>query len=66
MRPKRIRNVLIGLIFAVTAMAMMTISIALSYNGFIEAKSACVESNGTITEENVDVLALNWSVSCEQ
>ncbi|SDJ32626.1 hypothetical protein [Natribacillus halophilus] len=64
MRSKRIRNVLIGLIFTVTA--MMTISIALSYNGFIEAKSACVESNGTITEENVDVLALNWSVSCEQ
>ena len=64
MRSKRIRNVIIGLILTVTG--MMTISIALSYNGFIEAKSACVESNGTITEENVDVLALNWSVSCEQ
>ncbi|AXF56077.1 hypothetical protein [Salicibibacter kimchii] len=64
MRSKRIRNVIIGLILTVTA--MVTISIALSYNGFIEAKSACVENNGTITEENVDLLALNWSVSCEQ
>ncbi|AXF56039.1 hypothetical protein [Salicibibacter kimchii] len=64
MRSERIRNLIIWLLFTVTP--MMTISIALSYNGFIEAKSACVESSGTITEENVDVLALNWSVSCEQ
>lgn len=64
MRTKRIRNWTIGLMFMV--MATMTISIASSYNSFIEAKSSCVESNGTITEENFDLLALYWSLSCEK
>ncbi|QQK80156.1 hypothetical protein HUG20_09830 [Salicibibacter cibi] len=64
MRTKRIRNWMIGLMLMV--MAIITISITSSYNGFTAAKSTCGESNGTITEENLDLLALNWSLSCEK
>ncbi|QQK75604.1 hypothetical protein HUG15_08535 [Salicibibacter cibarius] len=64
MRTKRMRNRMLGLMF--TAMTMMTIGISSSYNGFVEAKSTCIESNGIITKENLELLAVNWSISCEQ
>lgn len=62
MKTKRLRNWIIGLM----VMAMLTIGIASSYSGFVEAKNTCVKSNGTITEKNLDLLAFNWSVSCER
>ncbi|WP_347550035.1 hypothetical protein ABFG93_00490 [Pseudalkalibacillus hwajinpoensis] len=62
MKMKRLRNWIIGLMVLV----MLAIGVASSYNGFAKAKNACVGNNRTITEENLDLLAINWSVSCEK
>ena len=62
LKRKRLRNWIIGL----TIMIMLIIGVASSYSGFTKAKSACIKNNGTITEESIDLLAFNWSVSCER
>ncbi|MCP3027113.1 hypothetical protein [Halobacillus sp. A5] len=38
----------------------------ISYQGYAEAKSDCGKNDGTVTEDNIDVLAMNWTVSCEK
>ncbi|SFE30667.1 hypothetical protein SAMN05216238_11284 [Lentibacillus persicus] len=62
MKTKRLRNWLIGLMVLV----VLTLSIAFSYSGFAEAKNTCVENNGTIAKQNLDLLAFNWSISCDK
>ncbi len=61
MKTKKVRNCVVGFWAAIT----LTFASASSYSGYIEAKTTCEKSDGTITEDNVSVLAFNWSVSCE-
>ncbi|WP_239701586.1 hypothetical protein [Mammaliicoccus sp. D-M17] len=61
MKTKKVRNWVIGLIILV----MLNIGIVFSFNGFVEAKNACVDNNGTITEQDIGLLGFNWSISCE-
>ncbi|GGF23748.1 hypothetical protein GCM10010954_23250 [Halobacillus andaensis] len=53
------------LIMIIMSAAILCIASAYSYMSVEDAKSECSENNGTVTEENVDFLAVNWSISCE-
>lgn len=61
MKTRKRINWIIGLII----LAMINIGIVFSFNGFVEAKNACVTNNGTITEQDIGLLGFNWSISCE-
>lgn len=37
-----------------------------NYSGYMSAKIDCLQNEGTITEENIDFFAFNWTVNCER
>ncbi len=53
-------------LIGVLVLTVLMFSIALSYYEFKYAKDKCIENNGTVTEENVSFLAINWSITCKK
>ncbi len=45
---------------------MLTIVFASSYIVFREAKNTCEKNNGTVTKQDLNLLAFHWSFSCER
>ncbi|MCA0972135.1 hypothetical protein LCM20_16125 [Halobacillus litoralis] len=51
--------------WVISALIVFTLSLVIffHYYGYAQAKEACLNINGTITEDEVSLF--NWSVSCE-
>lgn len=62
MKYKKMRNLVIVLMFSF----VVAIGIIFSYNGYVNAKNACDQTDGVISEESAGFLYMNWSISCEK
>lgn len=64
MKNKWIKQWLMGIL--AVFMLTFTAGAVSSYSGYTDAKQACVDNEGTVQEDSIDMLAFHWSVSCEK
>ncbi|PSL43288.1 hypothetical protein B0H94_111113 [Salsuginibacillus halophilus] len=62
MKLKNLRMIIISSMLLLTVL----IGSAFSYHGYSTAVTECSNNDGIVTENQLGILAFNWSVTCDE